>query len=268
MFYKYVAQTYRNDVHITTSLTQSNQRKKLGTAELLFTSAQELGLQPKWLDYRKIFSIQTSSGEKYIDHSCSMLNSVASAMQVQDKYLTRVILDRHNLPNIPYALPRNTKEAEAFLAKHGEIIVKPKNGWGSHNIRRISRNSELTDITYPKYIFEKYIPGREMRYLVLNNEVIAVHHSDYGESVAVDRELQRISYEPQQWNDEKCAMALQIASIFDLHLTAVDFMVLADGSYTILEVNSSPGFKWFHAPSSGPAVNVALAFLQAVTAEK
>lgn len=197
-----------------------------------------------------------------------MLNSVASAMQVQDKYLTRVILERHNLPNIPYALPRNRDEAEAFLAKHGDIIVKPKNGWGSHNISRISNVSELEDIAYPKFIFEKYIPGKEMRYLVLDQKVIAVHHSSYGESVEVDRELQRISYEPQEWNDEKCAMALKIATIFDLHLTAVDFMVLPDGSYTVLEVNSSPGFKWFHAPSSGPAVNVAMAFLQAVTASK
>ncbi len=248
--------------------TKRKDSKKLGTAELLFTSAQELGLEPTWLEYRNIFSIQTSSGEKYIDHTCSMLNSVASAMQVQDKYLTRVILDRHGLPNIPYALPKNSEQAEAFLAEHGEIIVKPKNGWGSHNIRRVSKADELADTVYPKYIFEKYAPGREMRYLVLNGEVIAVHHSMYGESVAVNRALQRISYEPCEWNDEKCAMALQIADIFDLHLTAVDFMVAADGSYYVLEVNSSPGFKWFHAPSSGPSVNVALAFLQAVTAKK
>ncbi len=252
---------------MATLLSQSKQPKKLGTAELLFTSAQELGLNPTWLDYRKIFTIQTPTGEKYIDHACSMLNPVASAMQVQDKYLTRVILDRHGLPNIPYALPKNLGQAEAFLAEHGEIIVKPKSGSGSYNIRRISNKTELIDIVYPKFIFEKYIPGREMRYLVLDGKVIAVHQSNYGESVAIDRELQRISYEPNEWNTEKCAMALKIAEIFNLHLTAVDFMVLPDESYVILEVNSSPGFKWFHSPSSGPAVNVATPFLKAIIAK-
>nr|MBA3679102.1 ATP-grasp domain-containing protein [Candidatus Saccharibacteria bacterium] len=166
-----------------------------------------------------------------------------------------MIFERHGLANIPFALPKNTAEAEKFLLENGEIIVKPKAGLGAHDIRRITSTDELKDIHYPKYIFEKYIAGKEMRYLVLNDEIIAVHHSSYGESVEYDRYLERISYTEDKWDEDLCAQALKISDVLSLNFCAVDFMITPNGETYILEVNTVPGLKWFHAPSSGPAVD-------------
>jgi D-alanine-D-alanine ligase-like ATP-grasp enzyme len=125
---------------------------------------------------------------------------------------------------------------------------------------------QLAGLDVSRYICEKYIAGKEMRYLVLNDEVIAVHHSEYGTSVAEDRALQRISYPAAQWDSLLVALARRIAAAFDMQFTAIDFMVTTDGRPYVLELNSTPGLKWFHAPTSGPPIDVARLFLEAILA--
>jgi glutathione synthase/RimK-type ligase-like ATP-grasp enzyme len=56
--------------------------------------------------------------------------------------------------------------------------------------------------------------------------------------------------------------------VFGLRFAAIDFIVGPDGKARILEVNSSPGMKWFHAPTSGPVVDVAHLFLRAMLDDK
>jgi D-alanine-D-alanine ligase-like ATP-grasp enzyme len=102
-----------------------------------------------------------------------------------------------------------------------------------------------------------------MRYLILQGQVIAVHESKYGESVAYDRELERISYDVEHWDPVLMAQSLEIARVLGLSFGAVDYIIDTDGRHFILEVNSCPGFKWFHAPSEGPAIDVATMFLHA-----
>jgi len=58
--------------------------------------------------------------------------------------------------------------------------------------------------------------------------------------------------------------SLQVAHILDLKFAAVDYLVEPSGKAYILEVNTTPGLKWFHAPTSGPVVDVARQFLTAV----
>lgn len=238
-------------------------KPKLYAPELLYMAAQDMGLQPEWLDYQKIFVAQTPHGELFFDHAQSHLNSHLAIIQSRDKYFTRLILERNSLPNIDFALPLNLAEAEVFFAIHRDIIAKPKRGMGSHDIHHITDRHELSELKYPKYIFEKYTPGREMRYLVLRGKVIAVQESVYGDSVAYDRQLERHSFAPESWDPALQAMAIQIAHIFGLGLAAVDFMIDATGRAWVLEVNNSPGLKWFHAPTSGPAVDVARQLLEA-----
>jgi glutathione synthase/RimK-type ligase-like ATP-grasp enzyme len=175
-----------------------------------------------------------------------------------------MIMQRHKLPNIPFARPGTFVPAAAFLQKHGKVIIKPLKGSGAHDIRLISNASELEGIDISKYLFEKYVPGKEMRYLVLNGAVIAVHESEYGASVAADRALKRISYTQSGWDPALTAMSVRIASILGLQFAAVDYIVDAKTKAHILEVNSTPGIKWFHAPTSGPPVDVAGMFLTAI----
>jgi len=237
---------------------------KVDTAPLLFIAAQHMGLEPFWLIPNGLFGITTPHGERYINFARSPLNSHVSASLVRDKYAARAILARNHLPNIPYRLCRTIEDARQFLAVHRTIVVKPRSGSGSRDIHIVSQPSQLVGLTIAHYICEKYIPGTEMRYLLLNDEVIAVHHSEYGASVAADRTLQRISYAPQDWDPALVAMTRRIASAFGLHFAAVDFMIAENGHAYILEINSTPGLKWFHAPSSGPPVDAARLLLEAI----
>lgn len=241
--------------------------KRLGTAELLFTHAQQMGLQPSWLTPGGPFTVTTDKGEQYINRARSSLNSNASSSLAQDKYLSRLILDRHNLPNIPFSQPQTLKEAQAFLAEHSIIVVKPIKGSGAANIRIIDSSDQLDSIVLNNCIFEKYITGREMRYLVLDNKVIAAYESRYGTSVQQGRNLECISLPETIWDPLSVSMAVQIAGLLGLRFAAVDYLVSPTGQAYFLEINSSPDIQWFHCPSSGPIVDVAGQFLEATLRE-
>jgi glutathione synthase/RimK-type ligase-like ATP-grasp enzyme len=168
------------------------------------------------------------------------------------------------VPGIPFLHTADVVSAQDFLAKHTKIIVKPIKGSNSADVRILDSADQLTGLEVSKYILEKYIQGNEMRYLVLDGRVIGVHRSDYGESVAEDRYLERISYPEDEWDPELTALSLQVVDIFGLRYAAVDYLVPANGRAVVLEVNSSPGMKWFHAPSAGPSVPVARLFLESM----
>ncbi|HUC89492.1 MAG TPA: ATP-grasp domain-containing protein [Patescibacteria group bacterium] len=241
--------------------------QKLSTTELLYKRAAQMGLQPSWLRPGGLFVIETTDGEKYINSSRNPLNSHVSSSLAKNKYLTRLICQRHGLPNIPFALPQTAGQAEDFLKQHQTIVVKPVGGSGSQDIHIVSDMSQLSGLNIQEYIFEKYVTGKELRYLILNDEVIAVHESEYGASVKEDRSLQRISYPVSDWCPELVAMSLNIVKILGMKFAAVDYIIDAQNKAFILEVNSAPGLKWFHAPTSGPPVDVASMFLDAILAE-
>jgi glutathione synthase/RimK-type ligase-like ATP-grasp enzyme len=236
---------------------------KLGTAELLFRSAQKMGLQPSWIIPDGLFAVLVNGQERYVNFAHSPLNSQISASLAKNKHLTRQILERHDMPNIPFINPQSHTEASLFLDEHGKIIAKPVSGSGSRDIHIVAKASQLEALDITKYILEKYITGQELRYLVLNGEVIAVHRSDYGTSVQEDRPLERISYHPSDWDQTLVLLAVQVAQILGLKFATVDYLVDSLGRAYILEVNTTPGLKWFHAPTSGPIIDVAHQLLNA-----
>jgi len=237
--------------------------QKLGSAELLFNAAGAMGLRPSWLKPGAIFAILTPRGERYINYSISSLNSQLSSSMVGNKNAARLVLARRGFPTMAHLVPRNHTEAQAFLATHKKIIVKQIRGRNSHDVHIVELPEQLSAFDVQSYILEEYAPGKEMRYLLLNNQVIGVHESQYGESVAEDRVLKRVSYPRTGWDPALVALSLEVASAFGLCFAAVDYIISPDDQARILEVNSSPGMKWFHAPTSGPTVDVAQLFLQA-----
>jgi glutathione synthase/RimK-type ligase-like ATP-grasp enzyme len=237
---------------------------KIGTPQLLFNAADEMGLCPHWIVTNSLFAISIDGREEYINAARCPLNSTVSVSLTRNKYFTRMILERHNVRNIPFMHPQSIRMAEDFLRKYGEIIVKPIDGSGAQDIRIVTRPLQLKKLEIRDYILEKYIRGKEVRYLVLSNSVLAVHESEYGSSVAADRPLRRISYPQATWDDNLSAESLRIADALQLHFAAVDFIIDSKGRYYLLEVNAAPGLKWFHAPTSGPIVNVARHLLEAL----
>lgn len=221
-----------------------------------------MGLAPVWVTPNGVFAITLDGQERYVNEARSLLNPAPSVALSKNKYVTRLILQRHNMQNIAFAHPRIQADAEAFLKQHKKIIAKPVLGAGSRDIHIVTTNAQLAALDIAEYILEKYIAGKELRYLVLDGKVIGVHHSEYGTSVSETRPLQRISYPEAVWNAGLVDTSLRIVEILNLKFAAVDYLIDASGRAYILEVNSMPGLKWFHAPSSGPAVDVAGLFLK------
>lgn len=224
-----------------------------------------MGLQPTWVTPYGLFAILVDGQEKYINFARSPLNSHSGMSLAMNKYFTRLVLERQGLQNIPFLQAHSHAEAETFLQVHGKIITKPIKGSGARDIHIITAAKQLLELEeIDGYILEKYIAGEEWRYLILNGEIIGVHRSEYGESVEETRPLQRISYPRSAWNQTLTTSSLHIARALDLNFAAVDYLIDATGHAYVLEVNTNPGLKWFHAPTSGPVVDVARLFMEAL----
>jgi glutathione synthase/RimK-type ligase-like ATP-grasp enzyme len=217
-----------------------------------------MGLNPAWLHRPGgAFVIQTVNGERYINGEQSVLNSQSGASLSKNKYLTRVILERNGYQNIPFARAKETHDVVRFISRHKKIIVKPLKGMGCDDIHIVDDVNQIQSLAIKNYILEKYIEGTEMRYLIMNGKVVAVHQSNYGDSVAIDRALERISLEKSDWDQGLCEQAVAISNLFGLGFSAIDYLIDENSDAHILEVNSAPGLKWFHAPSEGPPADVA-----------
>jgi glutathione synthase/RimK-type ligase-like ATP-grasp enzyme len=238
--------------------------QKLTSTELLFRCAQQMGLRPSWITPHGLFAISVGEQEQYVHFARSPLNSQTSASLAKNKYMTRLILERHGMLNIPFTLTTSHEEAIRFLELHQKIIAKPVRGAGAHDIHIVTSPTELQSLNINEYILEKYISGAEIRYLILNGGVIGVHRSDYGVSVEETRPLERISYPSSDWDPALVASSIHVAAILSLQFAAIDYLIDDAGRPYILEVNTMPGLKWFHAPTSGPVVDVARQFLESM----
>lgn len=221
-------------------------------------------MQPAWITTNGLFAVTINNREHYVNFAHSPLNSHVNSSLARNKYLTRRILERHALPNIPYMWPRTLFEAHLFLREHITIIAKPLRGSGSRDIHIVTTAEQLKELSITRYILERYVTGKEFRYLILNDKVIAVHRSEYGVAVDANRHLERISYPQQAWDISLVDTSLRTVRALGLNFAAVDYLVNQEGDAYILEVNTAPGLKWFHAPSSGPSVDAASQFLVAM----
>jgi len=231
-------------------------------AHLLYKKAQEMGLNPKWLTDYGLFSISVDGKIGYVTYTYSLLNSHLGAYLSKNKHATRVILDSFHFPNIPYALPETLQEVQLFLRMHKKIVAKPTQGTGSHDVHIITELEELKDIVLQNYIFEKFIIGKEVRYLIFKNKVIGVYEKQDIGPIGNPTEKRRISYPKEQWDQDLVTMALDIVKKLYLKIATVDFLITNEGKVYILEVNSSPGIVFVENPSVGPSVDIARMFLE------
>lgn len=237
----------------------SNQK----TTDLLIAAARIRGLDPLQLTDYGLIRITVQDRFYYLAYSHSPLNTQLAMYLASNKHATRIALEQAGLPNIPYTLPANTREAFDFIAEHQKVIMKPTFGHHSHDVHLLTPQSDLTRYDLSHYLFEKYIAGRELRYLVLNGEVIAVHRKDYTPPINDPASVKRISYPKKLWDTSHVKYALLASKVIGLKLAAVDFLIDDQDQPHILEVNSAPGIEWFHRPTDGPAIDLAGMLLDA-----
>jgi D-alanine-D-alanine ligase-like ATP-grasp enzyme len=226
------------------------------SAQAMFAAAHKLGLDPKWLNSRGLFSVTVNDREQYLYNSFTGLNSQLSGALTKNKESTRILLSRHDMPTIPYLIPTSITDIEDFLAAYAEIVIKPVLGKPKWAMRVTNRDElEILKGKTRDLIVEKFIAGKEVRYLVLKDRIIAVHETQSPDLIHLDTsEIRRISYPSERWNDELSQMSRKIAHIFDLSFCAVDFLVNPEGVPCILEINSCPGIWRFEEPDEGPTI--------------
>lgn len=232
------------------------------TAKILYKEAEKMGLHPVWLTNYGLFSIKVNGKLFYIFYSKCILNNSIGSYLAKNKHATRVILGLNNFLNIPFALPENKEEVKKFLKEHGTLVAKPTLGANSRGLRVINSLKDIKGINLLDYIFEKFIEGKEIRYLVLNNEVLSVHEKSFEGPITNPSAIKRISYPKEAWESEMTQTALSVAATLYLKFAAIDFLIDENGKAYILEVNSAPGLRFFQHPSSGPSLDIAKIFLE------
>ncbi|MGH7204422.1 MAG: ATP-grasp domain-containing protein [Candidatus Levyibacteriota bacterium] len=232
------------------------------TAEVLFAEAKKMGLQPTWLTDYGLFSFPVEEKTGYVFYARNMFNSNLSGFLAIDKHATRTVLQQHHFPNIPYGMFSTHEEVEQFLQQHQMIVAKPVFGSTSKDVHVIRSSAEIPDIPFDKYIFEKFIKGREMRYLVFQSNVVAVHEKSYEGLINIPAKVRRIAYPKKQWDERLVQLSEQITDTLFMKFAAVDYLIDDNGKAFFLEVNSSPGLYFFEHPTSGPGINIARMFLE------
>lgn len=224
----------------------------LKAAKILFTEAQKMGLSPKWLLNYGLFSIRFKGKTGYVFYTSTLMNSQLGSYLAKNKHATRTILEKNNLPGVPYSVAETQKQLEKFLKKHKTIIAKPTMGRGSQDIHIIKSIQDAKGLDFQSYIFEKYIKGREVRYLVLNGKIIGVN----------EKTKVRTSYPKKLWDKKISEIAILAAKNIGLKFAAVDFLIDGRNIAHILEVNASPGLNRFQNPAKGPKINLAKILLE------
>lgn len=112
--------------------------------------------------------------------SLSELTSAVAFRRCDDKLLTRRVLDAAELPVSPGRLATDDSADEAFLAEHGEIVVKPCRGEGGAGITvgvtdvdglRAALRAARTQCD--RVLLEAVAPGDDLRVLVIDGAVVA-----------------------------------------------------------------------------------------------
>lgn len=241
--------------------------KKYASAQLLFTEAKALGLNPNWETPHGLFSFQQNGKDYFVFYTKLYMNSQLGSWMSQDKYLTHTLLQKYNLPHIPFCYTTQVSEVNKFFATHHSIIQKPVLGQKAENTYLINAREEIRKGSLDEWLFEKYISGIEYRCLILQGKVIAMQERRLAPTTQYPwRKIFR-NLEKKEWHNEMSALSLRISQLFHMGFMAVDFILDEENKVWVLEVNSVPGLYSFHHPDEGKTVNVAKEVLVAISTE-
>lgn len=110
-------------------------------------------------------------------------NQLTSAI-AYDKYLTKIYVEKLNIPQLPYVLIDNIQDINKFNLEF-PVIVKPTKGGSSIGICVVTEKNKLKKAIKEafkydnKVIIEKYIESRELECAILNGKNLII--SEVGE---------------------------------------------------------------------------------------
>lgn len=126
-------------------------------------------------------SLTTKSGKKvYCYKASTPLNFQASVTLSKDKFELHQALEPSGLPLPDQERIKNSDELRNFFSRHQKIVVKPADSHGGRGVTVLPSQEELESAWERArkesriVIAEQYVAGKNYRFLVLNDKVLAI----------------------------------------------------------------------------------------------
>jgi RimK family alpha-L-glutamate ligase len=177
-----------------------------------------------------------------------LINSRESLEIASDKFLTSIFLENYNIPTPKTIICEEPQDAlEAFDKLGGDCVLKPLYGSKGIGITRLNDRAFAENVIYSLgqlnqvFYLQEFVEhnNRDIRILVLGDQVIAGMYR-IGESWKTNI-FAGAKAKPIKITKELEDLAIKAAKVTKTEIAGVD-IIESERGYTVLEVNSIPGF--------------------------
>jgi hypothetical protein len=144
--------------------------------------------------------------------------------------------------------------ATAFWEKHGIVVYKSVSSVRSI-VSRLTPDhlNRLADIQWCPTQFQEYVPGRDVRVHVVDQQVFACEIcSEADDYRYAGRQGDETSIRPCALPDDCADRCVALAANMGLLVAGIDLRRTPDGRWFCFEVNPSPGFTYFQDQTGQP----------------
>lgn len=195
-----------------------------------------------------------------------VVNSARAIECGVDKYYTAALLQEAGLPTPRTVVSERFEDAlEAVEELGGDVVVKPLFGSEGRGMVRVSdldtAYRALRALELGRYVFciQEYVPHglEDIRAFVLGERVIGamVRRGTHWKTNAA----QGASVEPLELTAELEDMSVRAARAVGAAHAGVDLLPLEDGSHSVVEVNTIPGWRALQAATGVDAAGALVA---------
>jgi RimK family alpha-L-glutamate ligase len=192
---------------------------------------------------------------RMLEHSgARVVNSAAAIEHGVDKYYTSARLHDAGLPTPRTIVAERFEDAmAAYEALGGDVVVKPLFGSEGRGIVRVTdadtayRAFRALELGRYIYCLQEFVPhGRaDIRVFVVGDRVVGamMRRGDGWKTNAA----QGAKAEPFEPDDQVAALSLRAARVVGAEHAGVDILPGDDGEYSVIEVNTIPGWRALRA---------------------
>lgn len=179
-----------------------------------------------------------------------VVNSATAIERGVDKYYTAALLEDAGLPTPRTIVTERLDEAlVAFQELGGDVVVKPLFGSEGRGMVRVSdvdtcyRVLRALELGRYVYCLQEFVPHGhvDIRTFVVGGQVVAAmlrRGKDWKSNVA-----QGAKGEPYEMDDRVVELSVRSAQVVGAEHAGVDILPCESGGYTVLEVNTIPGWR-------------------------
>jgi RimK family alpha-L-glutamate ligase len=182
------------------------------------------------------------------EYGLKLINSRQSLEIASDKFLTSLILEKHNLPTPKTVVCENPEDAIfAFEELGSDVVIKPLYGSRGVGITRVQDKGFAENVIYTLgqlneiFYLQEFVEhnNRDIRILVIGSKAIA---GMYRVSNTWKTNIHAgATMKPIELTKELKNLAIKAAEVTRTEIAGVDIVETNNG-LSILEVNSVPGF--------------------------